>query len=413
MPQAAAKFAGADRADRELQLLRAASEGLNTDGVSQEWFVATASSLGISRPALYTYVSDRDDLLARCYEHSCEQLEWHLDRAVAGSSSVAEAIDLFLANAADPSGAEIAVLAEVSALVPDIASRVWARYEEVVSRLAQLLRDGIDEGRFRTLNAAIVARAIIGLVSWSPMQKRWRSDADPTLITAGARVLLFDGVGTDAGDLRACDIAIPRPTFDDSKLFDRDALDAARRERLLAAASRLFNRQGVGGTRVEDVADAVGISKRTVFHYFAGKAELLDASLERAFDIYRDIAAAALALPGPKAGALYNAHRTAVTLIADEVSPLLPSVGYGLLPAQRQAAFLRRGTELANQYRALLRDGQKDGSIRDVPIDALVVSMPGVFFWTAFGAAAVAELPVDDLASELATLVVLGINRRD
>ena len=53
-----------------------------------------------------------------------------------------------------------------------------------------------------------------------------------------------------------------------------------RREELLAVATKLFAARGYHGTRMDDVADVVGLNKATVYHYYASKSLIL-------FDIYR------------------------------------------------------------------------------------------------------------------------------
>jgi AcrR family transcriptional regulator len=57
----------------------------------------------------------------------------------------------------------------------------------------------------------------------------------------------------------------------------------SRREELLAVATRLFAARGYHGTRMDDVADAVGLNKATVYHYYASKSLIL-------YDIYKGAA---------------------------------------------------------------------------------------------------------------------------
>ncbi|MCV7359443.1 TetR/AcrR family transcriptional regulator [Mycolicibacterium fluoranthenivorans] len=54
----------------------------------------------------------------------------------------------------------------------------------------------------------------------------------------------------------------------------------SRREELLAVAAKLFAARGYHGTRMDDVADAVGLNKATVYHYYASKSLIL-------WDIYK------------------------------------------------------------------------------------------------------------------------------
>jgi AcrR family transcriptional regulator len=50
---------------------------------------------------------------------------------------------------------------------------------------------------------------------------------------------------------------------------------AGRRDELVVVAARLFAARGYHGTRMDDIADAAGLNKATVYHYFASKALIL------------------------------------------------------------------------------------------------------------------------------------------
>jgi AcrR family transcriptional regulator len=63
----------------------------------------------------------------------------------------------------------------------------------------------------------------------------------------------------------------------------------ATRKRILKAAKREFARLGLGGARVDDIAERAQANKRMIYHYFGGKEELFTAVLEEA---YLDIRAA-------------------------------------------------------------------------------------------------------------------------
>ncbi len=53
------------------------------------------------------------------------------------------------------------------------------------------------------------------------------------------------------------------------------------RERILDTAERLFYNDGIRTTSVDAIADEAGVTKRTVYHHFASKDELVAAYLER------------------------------------------------------------------------------------------------------------------------------------
>ena len=54
----------------------------------------------------------------------------------------------------------------------------------------------------------------------------------------------------------------------------------AQREDILAAAARLFADQGFSATSMNQVAEACGVAKPTLYHYFQDKQELLAQSCE-------------------------------------------------------------------------------------------------------------------------------------
>jgi AcrR family transcriptional regulator len=61
----------------------------------------------------------------------------------------------------------------------------------------------------------------------------------------------------------------------------RERADAARnREKVLAAARRLFAERGVAGVTMEEIARAAGVGKGTVFHRFGNRAGLALALLD-------------------------------------------------------------------------------------------------------------------------------------
>jgi AcrR family transcriptional regulator len=61
--------------------------------------------------------------------------------------------------------------------------------------------------------------------------------------------------------------------------FDRSARNARTRERLLAAAARVYARSGVSGATLDDVAAEAGFTKGAVYSQFGSKENLLVALL--------------------------------------------------------------------------------------------------------------------------------------
>ncbi|MCS6867707.1 TetR/AcrR family transcriptional regulator, partial [Thermus sp.] len=71
------------------------------------------------------------------------------------------------------------------------------------------------------------------------------------------------------------------------------------KDRILEEAAKLFTEKGYEATSVQDIAQAVGLSKAALYHHFAGKEEVLYAiSLQALEGLVRE-GEKALALPDP------------------------------------------------------------------------------------------------------------------
>ncbi len=57
--------------------------------------------------------------------------------------------------------------------------------------------------------------------------------------------------------------------------FSRESLHQSKTEAIIAAAARLIHERGVSGTSLDDVAEALGITKPAVYYYIPSKEELI------------------------------------------------------------------------------------------------------------------------------------------
>jgi len=71
------------------------------------------------------------------------------------------------------------------------------------------------------------------------------------------------------------------------------------RAQILTAAEDLFARRGYAATRLEDIADVVGVRRSSVVYYFAGKREIYAAVLKQLFEELLDRLNHALVQQGP------------------------------------------------------------------------------------------------------------------
>lgn len=90
---------------------------------------------------------------------------------------------------------------------------------------------------------------------------------------------------------------------------------------ILDVAVQQLTIRGIAATTIDDVADAAGVSRATVYRYLGGKNEIVRAAIAReAVDVLDDAAAAIIAAPTASAA---TAGAVSTTLRALEGHPLL------------------------------------------------------------------------------------------
>lgn len=62
------------------------------------------------------------------------------------------------------------------------------------------------------------------------------------------------------------------------------------KQRILDTAANLFSSYGFGGTSIDDILTAVGITKGAFYHYFKGKDALCEAVLDRSIEAFDQLA---------------------------------------------------------------------------------------------------------------------------
>ena len=99
---------------------------------------------------------------------------------------------------------------------------------------------------------------------------------------------------------------------------DPPGSEAEARERIVGAAMRCVDRYGPEKTGLSDVAEDLGVTRQTVYRYFAGTDDLLAAVARSAADSYLDGLARHLAQVTDPAGAVIEALAFTIERLPEE-----------------------------------------------------------------------------------------------
>jgi AcrR family transcriptional regulator len=148
------------------------------------------------------------------------------------------------------------------------------------------------------------------------------------------------------------------------------------------AAAQIILRKGYDATSVNDIANALGMTKAGLYHYINGKKELLFDIMNFGLgELDEEVAAPARGLADPAARLRFvvSAHarlvtrgQGAITILVDEITALTP-------PQQRKITQRKRA--YFDFLRGTLDELKASGRLQDVDTTAATFSLLGMINW--------------------------------
>jgi AcrR family transcriptional regulator len=177
--------------------------------------------------------------------------------------------------------------------------------------------------------------------------------------------------------------SVPRPAAAPRWPSRRHADRALKRDAVILAAARAFNRKGFHNTSLDDVAAALGVTKPTVYYYVESKEQLLfecfQAGLEQIREGLRKVEASPLPARERLAEVIRHYARAVASdfgwcMVRAEDHDLGPELGGRIKQLKR---------EIDRGLRRLLEDGMRDGSVGTCDPKMMAFAMAGALNWIA------------------------------
>lgn len=189
-----------------------------------------------------------------------------------------------------------------------------------------------------------------------------------------------------------------------------------RLDAIMRVATELFNKRGVGGATLDDVAAELGIRKASLYNYFKSKNELLYLCHMRALETRGAVMDFALASPGngiEKIVAYLKEFRR-VLWGEPAMFPLL--VLLDVPEEYRNSKAGEKALALADfeldRMRKLLTTGMQDGSIRESDPDVLIFAFESPFACLSQWHGLWNHPPGDEVHEALNEFIVNGLRAR-
>jgi AcrR family transcriptional regulator len=365
---------------RREELHRVAREVFAERGFETTTLRDIGNRMGLTAGSLYHYIDSKQALLASVMADLEPPVPRSWNGAVGDAAAAAEWLtELMRAHVeiitADRAGMTLA-MTELGSLPEAAQSVLRDRMRQYRRRIEDFIAAGRSSGVFRAeVDPSLAAMAVLGAVNWT---SRWlRPDGRLTPAEVGSQLaeLLLGGLAVPGAALG------PRIVIEAAEI---PTAPTGRQRQVWDTAAHLFTTRGVAATSIQDLADAVGLGKSSLYHYIETKEQLL-------YDMIRHAEqSAVLALEdlighdAPAIDRLDAAIRFDVRHLIDhlDTTSLALHAVRELKPRHRDVvvALVRR---YATTFERLIAAGRSEGSLRDVP-DAVVAlrGTIGVMSWT-------------------------------
>ena len=185
-----------------------------------------------------------------------------------------------------------------------------------------------------------------------------------------------------------------------------------KREKVLEVAAQLFNERGYRATSLRDIANALGVTKASLYHYFTSKEQMLIELYER---IHSRLAEAAQGLLRPSGDAtatlreVIKNHIRFVTTYSDLSAIFFQEKAE--LDSQYRRVVNSRSREYDRPIEEFVRQGIEEGQFQSVDVPVTVNLIMGmcnsVYQWYKPGR----RLSADQIGDLAAGLIIQGIGR--
>ncbi len=193
-PWRSRRKARSDRGLKREAVIRTAARAFNARGYHNTSLDDIAATLEITKPTLYYYVENKEQLLFECFCAGLEPVRAAFRDARASDQSARARLHAVLLRYAQAIASEFGwcmVRAEDQDLSDDMRTHVKALKSEIDQGIRRLLREGIADGSIAECDPKMTAFALAGALNWIA---HWYRDNQPQSAAqiAAAFVALFE-----------------------------------------------------------------------------------------------------------------------------------------------------------------------------------------------------------------------------
>jgi len=181
------------RRDHDLKrdaVVRAAAQAFNTHGYHNASLDDIAAALGVTKPTVYYYVANKEQLLFECFQAGLQRIRDAFREAQRSDRPARERLNDVVRGYAEAIASEYGwcmVRAHDHDLGPELSRQVKTLKSEIDQGMRRLLREGIDDGSIGPCDPKITAFAMAGALNWIA---HWYRENQPMTATQVAEAFI-------------------------------------------------------------------------------------------------------------------------------------------------------------------------------------------------------------------------------
>jgi AcrR family transcriptional regulator len=158
--------------DREVKreaVIRAAAHAFNHKGYHNTSLDDIAAALDVTKPTVYYYVTNKEQLLFECFVAGVEQIRVGFREARDPGMPARERLHAVLRHYAKTMASEFGwcmVRVEEQDLSPDMSGHIKAMKSEIDQGIRKLIREGVQDGSIHPCDPKMTAFALAGSLNW-------------------------------------------------------------------------------------------------------------------------------------------------------------------------------------------------------------------------------------------------------
>ncbi len=196
-PWPARRLRTRDRDGKRVAIIRAAARAFSEHGFHNTSIDMIARTLKVTKPTVYYYVANKEQLLFECFVAGLERIRTAMSRAGRLPELAGDRLQLVISNYAQAIASEYGwcmVRAEDQDLSPAMSAQIKALKSEIDQGIRRLLREGMRDGSIQRCDPKMTAFAIAGALNWIAHWYRQDQSLSPRQIAAAFSSIFYAGL---------------------------------------------------------------------------------------------------------------------------------------------------------------------------------------------------------------------------